>query len=85
VAHGGKRQGAGRKSKAEEQKLIERLTPLDDVAFAALEEGLNNREFGYVKMFFEYRFGKPQDKVDITSGGEQITGIKIVDVDGTEV
>ena len=29
INNGGKREGAGRKSKAEEQKLIENLTPMN--------------------------------------------------------
>lgn len=85
MAHGGKRQGAGRKGKADELKLIEKLKPLEDRALKALEDGIKANEFGYVKLFFEYMYGKPQDKVDITSGGEQITGIKIIDVDGSEI
>ena len=38
--NGGKRQGAGRKPKVEEQKLIEKLTPFNDLALKALQEGL---------------------------------------------
>ena len=38
-SYGGKRQGAGRKSKSEEIELIEKLTPLEPLAFAALEQG----------------------------------------------
>ena len=34
---GGAREGAGRKSKAEEQSLIEKLTPLEPIAFEALQ------------------------------------------------
>ncbi len=36
---GGKRKGAGRKPKAEELNLIEKLTPLEPLAFEALEAG----------------------------------------------
>lgn len=83
--HGGKREGAGRKPKADEVKLIERLSPLDDLAFTKLEEGMTKGEFQYIKLFFEYRFGKPKDKLDVTSNGHTITSIKVVDVDGTEI
>jgi hypothetical protein len=34
MAHGGKRDGAGRKAKEDEVKLIEKLTPLEPLAFA---------------------------------------------------
>jgi hypothetical protein len=37
---GGARENAGRKSKAEEQSLIEKLTPLEPLAFAALQSAL---------------------------------------------
>jgi len=69
---GGKRDGAGRKSKAEEQKLIERLTPLSESAFSALEGALNQGEQWAVKLWFEYYYGKPQQHIDIKSDGEKI-------------
>lgn len=75
MARGGKREGAGRKSKADEIALVERLTPMDDIAFSALEAGLNTGEFGFVKLFFEYRFGKPNEKVDITSKGQPVAAV----------
>jgi hypothetical protein len=77
MAKGGKRPGSGRKSKAEEHKLADRLSPLDDSAFAAIEQGINNADFHYIKMFMEYRFGKPNEKVDITSKGESINPVQI--------
>jgi hypothetical protein len=77
---GGKRNGAGRKSKADELALIERLSPLDDAAFAALEEGIEAREFAYIKMFFEYRFGKPNEKVDVTTNGNDINTVQIFQI-----
>jgi hypothetical protein len=64
--HGGKRAGAGRKSKAEEQKLIEKLTPLDDKAFKSLEQGIEDNQSWAVKMYFEYMYGKPKETKDIT-------------------
>ena len=62
MAHGGKRAGAGRKSKAEEQKLIERLSPLADTALQALERNINDDQGWAVKMFFEYFYGKPVER-----------------------
>ena len=64
--HGGAREGAGRKSKAEEQKLIEKLTPLDQKAFAALENGIDEGHSWAIKMYFEYMYGKPKETKDIT-------------------
>ena len=42
--NGGARKGAGRKSKAAEQKLIENLTPMNSMALESLEKGLEKKE-----------------------------------------
>lgn len=68
---GGKRQGSGRKSKAEEVKLIERLGPLEDKAFVALEKGIESGDFKYVQLFYYYYAGKPRETKDITLNTEQ--------------
>ena len=70
--HGGKRAGAGRKAKAEEQKLIENLTPMNEKALKSLEQGIDKKEQWAVKLFFEYFYGKPQQRVDVTSNDETI-------------
>jgi hypothetical protein len=70
--NGGKREGAGRKPKAEEQKLIESLTPMNSIALNALKECVKDKQGWAVKLYFEYFYGKPQQKVDVTSGDEQI-------------
>lgn len=61
---GGAREGAGRKSKAEEQSLIEKLTPLEPKAFEALETAINEKKDWAVKLFFNYMFGMPKQTVD---------------------
>jgi len=66
MAHGGKREGAGRKSKAEEVNLIEKLTPLEDAAFLALKEGVERGDFKFVQLFYNYYAGKPRETKDIT-------------------
>ena len=70
--NGGARKGAGRKSKADEQKLIENLTPMNSMALESLEKGLEKKEQWAVKLFFEYFYGKPQQRVDVTSNDESI-------------
>jgi hypothetical protein len=70
--HGGVRAGQGRKSKAEEVKLIESLTPLAPAALEALKKGIASGEFPFVKLFYEYYAGKPTDKVDLTSNGQTV-------------
>jgi len=62
----------GRPSKAEEQKLIENLTPMNPDALKSLEIGLKNKEQWAVKLFFEYFYGKPQQRVDVTSNSETL-------------
>lgn len=57
---------AGRKSKAEEVELIERLTPLEPKAFDALKKGIENGDFKYVQLFYNYYAGKPRETKDIT-------------------
>jgi hypothetical protein len=49
INNGGARKGAGRKSKAAEQKLIENLTPMNDMALKSLEKGLEKKEQWAVK------------------------------------
>jgi hypothetical protein len=72
INNGGARKGAGRKSKSEEQKLIENLTPMNEKALKSLEEGLDKKEQWAVKLFFEYFYGKPQQRVDVTTNDENI-------------
>jgi hypothetical protein len=64
---GGAREGAGRKSKAEEQSLIEKLTPLEPIAFNALTEALNDGKDWAVKLFFQYNFGLPKQVINQTT------------------
>lgn len=68
---GGKRNNAGRKSKSEEVELIERLSPLKDKAFAALQKGIESGDFKYVQLFYHYYAGKPKETKDITLNTEQ--------------
>ena len=65
--NGGAREGAGRKPKAEEQKLIEKLTPLAPKAYKALETSLKDGQGWAVKLFFEYMYGKPKQQIEQTT------------------
>lgn len=62
---------AGRKPKAEEVKLIERLTPLEPKAFEALKKGIETGDFKFIQMFYHYYAGKPRETKDITLNSEQ--------------
>jgi hypothetical protein len=65
----GENRGQGRKPKAEELQLIERLSPMDDIAFSEMQKGVKSGDFQYIKMFFEYRFGKPKQTIDTNVAG----------------
>ena len=56
----------GRKPKSEEIALIEKLTPLEPLAHAALMKGLEEADFKYVQLFYNYYAGKPKETKDIT-------------------
>jgi len=71
VNNGGKRTGAGRKPKAEEQKLIEKLSPLATKAFKALDNAIQEEHSWALRLWFEYMYGKPKEKVEITKRKEQ--------------
>lgn len=73
---GGAREGAGRPTKADESEIQRRLNPMDDLALDALKKGLSSRNtYPFVKLFMEYRFGKPKEQksIDLTSGGKAFT------------
>lgn len=71
MGHGGSRKGAGRKPKIDEQALIEKLTPMEGKAFKALNNAISNGESWAVKMYFEYMYGKPKEKLEVTEVKEQ--------------
>jgi len=58
---------AGRKSKVDEQTLIEKLTPLEASAFNALTIAISEGKDWAVKLFFQYKFGMPKQVVEQTS------------------
>jgi hypothetical protein len=72
AGNGGKREGAGRKPKAQELELIESLGAYDELAKEKLIEGVTSGSFHHLKLFFEYRYGKPKQILDVTTNGESI-------------
>ena len=69
--NGGAREGAGRKPKADEQKLVERLSPYDDEALNVLIEAVRDKEKWAVQMFFNYRYGRPVETQRVFNIEEQ--------------
>ena len=66
---GGVRENSGRPPKVKEQKLIEALTPLHDIAISQLEVNIMKGEAWAVKMFMEYFYGKPKETKDLNVKG----------------
>ena len=62
----------GRKPKEEEQKLVERLSPLDNLAFKELKKAMEKGHNWAIKIFFDYRYGKPKERIDHTTDGDKI-------------
>lgn len=60
----------GRKPKSEEIKMVERLSPLEDDALAALTEGVQSRDINWVRLYLSYYLGKPKETRDITINEE---------------
>jgi len=56
---------AGRKPKAEEVKLVERLSPLEDDALKALTEGVQSGDIKWITLYLNYYLGKPRETRDI--------------------
>ena len=71
---GGARKGAGRKPKIEEHKLIEKLhKAVDEEAALSILNGLiMEGDFKALALYMNYMYGKPKEKMDVTSGGDKI-------------
>lgn len=67
----GGNKNAGRKSKSEEQALVEKLNVYSDKAFTALDNALQAEHSWALRLWFEYMYGKPKEKVEITKIKEQ--------------
>ena len=68
MARGGARSGAGRKPKAEKEKLMESLDAVmnqQDV-LQQLARLVQEGDYRAIKLWMEYRYGKPTEYVDHT-------------------
>ena len=79
----GGNKNAGRKSKAAEQKLIEQLDNIIDSkdVILQLNKLVSKGDFRAIQLYFQYRWGKAKEQIDVTTNGEslkpnQITFIK---------
>lgn len=64
--NGGARPGAGRKPKADEVKFLERLDNIidKDEAVEKLKELIDEGNMQAIKLYFEYRYGKPKEVIE---------------------
>ena len=71
---------AGRKSKAEEFKLIEKLDKYIDqqTVFETLGNLIREGNLKAVEIYLNYYFGKPTEKVDHSTNGESINNPIVV-------
>lgn len=81
--HGGSRKGSGRKSRAEEMGLpllVEQV--IGDQGkrdlLTKIHEQAKAGSFNHQQLLMQYIYGKPQDKLDVTTGGEKIETKEII-------
>jgi hypothetical protein len=61
---GGPRLNSGRKSKEEEQHIVETLKPYDELALMKLSEAIEQGKDWAIKLFYNYRYGMPKQIID---------------------
>lgn len=70
---GGAIPGAGRKTRAEQFGIVENLDAnidKDDAMEAFRKMVIDDKYFPAMKLYLEYRFGKPRESLDITTNGK---------------
>lgn len=74
---GGKRQGSGRKGKADELKLIEQMDAymLPDELWSTLAELCRKKDRFALRTWIEYRYGKPKNYIELETNSEHFTPI----------
>ena len=68
MPRGGTRIGAGRPTKADEDKLIERLDKIidKDMVIHKLNELIQKGDLRAITIYLDRRFGKPKETKDVT-------------------
>ena len=72
--NGGAREGAGRKPKVEEIKIIEQMDAIavPERIWLALLRKCEEGDTQALKLWLSYRLGLPKQQIDITSNGEKV-------------
>lgn len=77
--NGGAREGAGRPKKIDEEKTsilaikaMVKKWGSEGGAFERLADFADEGSYNHFKSLLEYGFGKPQDKIDVTTNGDSV-------------
>ncbi len=79
TSKGGVRPGAGRKTKEDEQKIIDRLDNiinLDD-ALLSLKKQIELGNMHAITKYLEYRLGKPKERIEVEEMGDTKTYVTL--------
>jgi hypothetical protein len=73
-SRGGKREGAGRKPRVQEIRIIEQMDTVcvPEEIWRALLYKCQQGDTAALKLWLSYRFGLPKQQIDITTNGESI-------------
>lgn len=81
VAKGGKRTGAGRKTKAEELRLsaiMDDIGKTEEILRVLFKQAKNPRNFADRQLWLAYKYGKPKESVQIEGDMEIVLTRRIV-------
>lgn len=76
-SHGGARNGAGRKSKADEIKIAEQMDAIlhPDSVWSALANKVEENDVQAIKTWLGYRFGMPKQTIEQSNTNVDMTPI----------
>ena len=78
---GGKRPGAGRKKRMDEEEQMEKLSVFEPDAFKAWGEKIKEKDMEAIKLFVKYYLGEPIKKVEQTIEGN-LSGLVVEIING---
>jgi hypothetical protein len=67
---GGARIGSGRPRRMDEQAIIEKLTPMSEIAFKVLGDKIKEGDMNAIKLYMSYFLGMPTQKVESKIEGQ---------------
>ena len=73
---GGARPGSGRKKRMQEEELIDKLSPYEDLFFEALEAKLKEKDTKIMDLYAKYYFGEQVKKIESKIEGS-ISGLTV--------